>query len=128
MANATHLYIWQIQVLPDQIYDWRSQWITHGMNGYHHIGYVDAAYVASANVTLTISARDGNSAANITLPSTANNYQRVFFRPTFNKGMEYRYSANSANAFQFVLSDWVVGVKPWGSLGPYQPYRLLGEG
>lgn len=128
MANQTIFYLWQIQALPDTVFDWRSQFISHGIEGYHHVGYIDAAYIASAAVTLTISARDGTSPANITLPSTANNYQRVFIRPTFNKGMLFRYSGNSANAFQFVLSDWVVGVKPWNATGPYQEYRLLGEG
>lgn len=126
--NQTHLYLWQIQALPDQVMGWRSQWISHGIEGYHHVGRIDAAYCATANVTLQLQAFDGTSSSNITLPSTGGNYQRVLFTPTFNKGMLYRYSANSNNAFQFVLPDWIAYVKPWGSQGSYQPYRLLGEG
>lgn len=126
--NFSEFYLWQIQALPDTVYDWRSQWITHGIDGYHHVCRIDAAYVSSANVTLSISANDGTSAANIIMPSTSNNYQRVLFTPTFNKGLLFRYSGHSNNAFQFVLPDWVIWVKPWNATGPYQEYRLIGEG
>lgn len=126
--NLTRLYLWQIQALPDQVMGWRSQWISHGMDSYHHVGWIDAAYCANNNVTLQLQAFDGTSANNITLPSTGGAYQRVRFNPTFNKGMLYRYSANSNSPFQFVLTDWIAYVKQWGSAGPYQAYRLLGEG
>lgn len=127
-GSPTELFLWQIQSLPDQVFDWRSQFISHGMNGYHHIGAIMAAYVASANVTLTISAFDGTAPAAITLPSTGGVYQRIWLNPTFNKGLLFRYSGHSTQPFQFALQDWIAYVKPWGDPGPYQQYRLIGEG
>jgi len=124
----TELFLWQIQALPDQVFDWRSQFISHGMNGYHHIGAIMVAYIASANVTLSFAVFDGTAPANITLASTGGLYQRVWLNPTFNKGMLFRYIGHSSNPFQFVLQDWIAYVKPWGDTGPYQPYRLVGEG
>jgi len=124
----TELFLWQIQALPDQVFDWRSQFISHGIKGYHHIGSILAAYAASSNITLSFSVFDGTVPANITLASTGGLYQRVLLKPTFNKGLLFRYTGHSANTFQFILQDWIIYVKPWGDAGPYQPYRLLGEG
>lgn len=128
LGKRTELFIWQIQALPEQVFDWRSQFISHGKKGYHHIGAIMAAYVATAPVTLSFQVKDGTAPASITLPSTGGNYSRIWLNPTFNKAILYRYIGHSTDPFQFVLPDWITYVKEWTEPGPYEAYRLIGEG
>lgn len=125
---STTFYLWQIQSLPDQLYNWRSQFISHGLKGYQHVGPILASYVASDTVTLSFSVFDGTAPANITLPSTAGQIQRSLLIPTFNKFRLIRYICSSPSPFQILLQDWLVKVGEWGRPGDYVSYRLLGEG
>lgn len=111
---------------PEAVNTWKTQNTAHGMQGYQHIGRIEAAYSSVASVSLTITAFDGVSPSVITLPSTGGAYQRILLTPTFNKGQLYGYAAVSSGRFQIYLNDWIVYVRQWGSPGPYTPYRLLG--
>lgn len=124
----TELYLWQIEALPDAVFNWRSQLISHGMNGYQSIPEILATYSSVAPVTLSFKVFDGTAPANITLPSTNAIPQKILLRPTFNKFRLIQYAASSSQPFQINLPDWLVKVGEWGRQAEYQSYRFVGEG
>lgn len=111
---------------PESGTTWETQFTAHGLSGFHHIGRIEAAYSALADVTLTITAYDGTSPAAITLPATTGVYRKLLVHPTFNKGQLFKYSAVSSQPFQIYLNDWIVWLGEWNRQSAYLAYRLLG--
>jgi hypothetical protein len=87
---------------------------------------VSVAYRSTAAVTLTITAYDGTSPAQVTLPSTGGAVQKVTFPLTFNKGTLYTYSFTSAQPFAIYEDDLEVLVGAWGRGDSYTNYPLVG--
>lgn len=124
----TTLFLWEIQDIADRVFNWRSQYISHGLKGYQHIPWILASYVASDTVTLSFQVFDGTAPASISLPSTAGQLKRIVLVPTFNKFRLIRYIASSTSPFQILLPEWRVKVGEWGRTTAYVSYQLLGEG
>jgi hypothetical protein len=118
---------WIAQKTPDIGATWITQASALGQQGYMSIPRIEAAWSATAEVTLTITAFDGTSPAVLTLPSTGGKYHKEHLTLTPNKGTLYQFSAVSASPFQMFLNDWVVSVCPWGRSGPEVPFRNLGS-
>jgi hypothetical protein len=76
---------------------------------------------------LTIQTVDGQSPANITIPSSAGAYKKAYFPLTPNKGLLYSFTAKSTAPFQFFLDDWEIHCGQWGRTGPYTVAKKLGE-
>jgi hypothetical protein len=120
----TILYQWIGFALPDGVSAWRTQFLTHGLEGYQHISRIQAAWASTQPVTLAITAYDGTSPQTITLPSTSGVLHKQLLSVTFNKGQLYKYSATSTAPFQLDLANWIIFVGQWGRTGKYVSYRL----
>lgn len=117
---------WMAQPTPELATTWTTPFTSHGVAGYHHIGRIEAAYAAQSTVAFAITSFDGTSPQLIVLPATGGAYQKLLITPTANKGMLYRYSAVSAQAFQIFINSFLIYVGQWARQGPYLQYRLLG--
>jgi hypothetical protein len=117
---------WFAEATPEQAETWATQPTSHGQLGYHSILRIEAAYSATASVSLAVTAFDGTSPTTITLPSTGGAKQKVLLTPTFNKGTLYTYSGISAQPFAIYRNEFTVYVAGWGRSGPAVPYNLLG--
>ena len=117
-------YIWE--PAPESVRTWQTQPTSHGLQGFHHILRIEAAWVSSSPITLTITAYDGTSPAPIILPSTGGARARALFTLTPNKAQQFIYSATSASPFMVFLEDWIAWVGPWGRVSEYIPYRQFG--
>lgn len=117
---------WIFQATPEAALVWTTQATAHGLRGFQHVRQVSVAYRSAAAVTLTITAYDGTSPAQVTLPSTAGAVQKVTFPLTFNKGTLYTYSFTSAQPFAIYEDDLEVLVGSWGRGDSYTNYPLVG--
>lgn len=124
----TQLYIWQpsFVVQPARTIAWYTFGTAFGQDGYMHIREIAVAYVAAADVTLTIVSFDGQSPAPITLPATSGQYRKVMIPLTANKGQLYRFAATSSADFQFFFDEWETHVGQWRRSGPYASVRGFG--
>jgi hypothetical protein len=111
---------------PELAETWETQATSFGNNGFSHIQRIVAAYVASAPITLTITAFDGTSPIPVTLPSTGGAYQKLLVVLTYNKGQLYTFAAQSTGQFQLYLDDWEILVGAWGREGAYTTWKSLG--
>lgn len=128
ISLPTTVYEWSSEFVaqPLLIRSWKSVPTSHGLKGYHHIRDLFFAYLASAPVTLTITAYDGNSPAVLTLPSTSGLYNKVEFVPTFNKGLMFTYEATSDEPWAPIEEDCEVHVGAWARSGEYSVFTGLG--
>jgi hypothetical protein len=117
---------WVFELAPENVRTWQTQRTAHGITGYQHISRIEAAWSATADVTLTISSFDGQSPGPLTLASTGGVKQKILLTLTPNKGTLYSYRAISSAPFQLWLGDWVIWVGAWDRQGPYMAYRNLG--
>lgn len=118
---------WKCQPAPENVQTWVTPFSSFGLPGYKSLPWIDLAYRASDNVTLSFSVVDGTAPQSISLPSTGSApYQtlRVFLTP--NKGLAYQFSATSSGDFQIFLEDWTFWVAPWGRKGALVPWKALG--
>jgi len=120
----TTLLEWRFYALPDGVYTWNSQWMSHGLNGYQHVARIECAYAADAAVTLSFEAFDGTAAQDVVLPSTGGVYQKKLITLTQNKFYLVRYSAVSTAPMQIYQDAWTVFVGPWARQGPYLPFHF----
>jgi hypothetical protein len=117
---------WIWQPTPELAKTWTSQPTTHGLGGYHHIKKIVFAYIASAQVTLTLTAYDGTSPSSIVLASTGGASQKLEIIPTFNKGLLFTYSGVSTAGWSPLLAQCEIHVGAWNRSGSYEIYRNLG--
>lgn len=117
---------WVYQPTPENVETWQTQATSFGLSGFSHIQRIIAAYTATADVILTITAFDGTSPAPLTLPSTGGLYKKVLFVLTFNKGQLFTFSGISTSPWQAFLDDWEIMVGNWGRPNEYLNYRSLG--
>lgn len=117
---------WIAEATPEVGTTWTTQATSHGMQGYHSVLRIEAAYSSIAAVSLRLTAFDGTSPALLTLPSTGGAKQRILLTPTMNKGMLYTYSATSPSAFQLFGKETTIEVAGWGRRGAATKYHLLG--
>lgn len=124
-AQATELLGWQpmSQPVPIKVFRWQTQATSFGMDGYGHIREILAAYKSTSPVTLSITAFDGNSPANVTLPSTSGAVQKVLFPVTFNKGMLYTFDGVSDEPWTPYFDSWEFHVGQWGRTEGYRTVR-----
>lgn len=123
---ATLLRSWQpmLQSVPVSLFLWKNQGTAFGTEGYKHIRQIIFAYKSTAPVTLTITVYDGTSPVPIVLPSTSGAYRKTLFTPTFNKGMLFFITMESADTeWQPYLGDSEFYVGPWERGGPYGVIR-----
>lgn len=127
-SSATILNLWQpsYDIQPARQIAWQTFGSSYGISGFGHIPWLEIAYLSTQPITLTISVVDGTSPSPITLPSTGGVYTKALFRPTFNKGRLYNFSASSAATFQIFEDDCVIMWAPWGRTGPIEMKRNLG--
>lgn len=123
--EVTKLFGWQpmSQPVPIKVFRWQTQPTSFDFDGYGHIREVLAAYKATAAVTLTITAYDGNSPQNVTLPSTGGAVQKVLFPVTFNKGMLYTFDGISTEPWTPYFDSWEFHVGKWGRTDNYHIWR-----
>ena len=117
---------WVFELAPENVRTWQTQRTAHGITGYQHISRIEAAWSATADVTLTVTSFDGQSPGPLTLASTGGVKQKTLLTLTPNKGTLYSYRAISSAPFQLWLGDWVIWVGAWDRQGPYMAYRNIG--
>jgi len=115
---------WVSEATPESALTWTTQWTSHGLLGFHHIGRLQVSYCSNANATLTITS-DGVSPANITLPTSNNSRVTLTVPVGVNKGSQYKYTAASNSSFQLFLNDWVVWIMPWSG-GDWVQWKNFG--
>lgn len=128
-AVPTRLYAWQpsFVIQPARGIGWYTFGTTFTLNGYIHIREMLIAWVSTQPVTLTIATFDGQSPANVIIPSSGGTYQKAYFPLTPNKGLLYSFTARSTAPFQFFQDDWEIHAGAWGRSGPYTVAKKLGE-
>jgi hypothetical protein len=126
----TTLFEWSLEFAPQPITirTWRSVPTSHGLNGYHSVYRIRFAYKTKGTnaVTLKLTAFDGTSPENISMPGTSGAYQKVEFTPTFNKGLLYTYEATSDGEWTPIIEDCEVLVAAWDRSSPCTVFTGLG--
>jgi hypothetical protein len=112
---------------PEFAETWETQPSVHGLKGYMHLRQISLTYSATAPVTLMVTAFDGTSPQNITLPSTGGAVQKLVSPFTFNKGQLFTYAATSSVPFQIYLDKSEVLVGGWGRQDAYVNVPLVGD-
>lgn len=127
-ALPTKLYAWQpsFVIQPAKGLGWYTFGTTFALDGYMHIRELMLAWVSTAPVTLAITSYDGQSPAQITIPSSGGALQKAYFPLTANKGLLYKFVAQSAQPFQLWLDQSEVHVGEWARQGPYATSRSFG--
>ena len=123
-SGTAELYEWVYQGVPNGVFDWATQPSNLGLDGFKSIYRIEAGYIASEVVTLTI-ASDGISPAVLTLPSTGGAYRKTFLTLTPNKGELYSFATHSSGLHQLILPEFAVWVSAWGRQGQMIPFRGL---
>lgn len=126
-TGATRLYkaIFHAQLQPKSSTLFTSQATSHGFPGYSHVREAWVALISNDDVVFSITV-DGVSYS-YTVPSTGGAFRKVYLPLKPHKGKLFRYSA-SGSAFTLFGEDTVVHVKPWGTEGPYLPFKPFLEG
>lgn len=107
---------WVFQATPESMVQWGpTQATSHGQDGFHFLYSLQAAYISTAPITLTITSVDGTSPAALVLPSSGGVASKPTLFFTFNKGKLFIYKATSANPFQLFLQEWSLKVGNWGA-------------
>lgn len=121
-STPTLIHAWQpmYQAVPVSVFDWKTQITSFGWAAYGHLRQWNISYRALADVTITITAYDGNSPAVITLPATAGEVVKIMVPFTFNKGMLYRFFGTSTAEWAPYLSESELFVGAWGREDAYQ--------
>lgn len=129
-STPTKLYIWQpsFTIQPARAVAWYTFGSAFGISGYMHVRELMLAWVSTADITLTITAYDGQSPTFVTIPSSAGAYQKRLFVLSANKGVLYKFSATSLEKFQLFLDDSEIRVGAWGRTSPYMVSRNFGGG
>lgn len=126
-TEPTILYLWQPlhESLPIHVLNWSPEGMGFGLPGYKFVYRLVAAYRATDDVTLTLTAYDGTSPQPITLPSTNGEYRKTLFTFTPNKGMLYFMTATSSEPWQPYTDEWELHVGQWGRPGACTIFRDL---
>lgn len=112
--------------IPELTTNWKTEGTAHGMDGYKHLSpRVWIALISTQDVTFTIMV-DGINYV-LTVPSTGGLYMTQKIMLPVMKGLTFQYNlVESTAGFRLFLKDSKVGVKPWGSTGPYQMISIFG--
>jgi len=118
---------WVVEPTPEVAETWITQPTTHGLKGFMHVRQISITYASSTAVTLSIGVFDGTAPANITLPPTGGQVQKIVFVPTFNKAQLYSYSFTAPAPFQIYADKSEVLVGQWGRDDAYINRPLVGD-
>ena len=134
VSQPTELISWQpmVQPLPIPLLSWYPEAMGFGLEGYKTIWKMIVAYKSTAAITLAITAYDGTSPSNVTLPSTSGAYRKTVFTLSPNKGMLFKLSATSSAQWTPYFDEWEIHVGKWGRQEPCTVFRnltqVMGEG
>lgn len=117
----TVIFVWQpmYQAVPVKVFHWKTQKTSFGLLAYKHLRLWNFCYRAATEVTITITAYDGTSPANLILPSTGGAVVKVLFPFTFNKGMLYDFEGMSTGEWAPYFSESELWVGMWSRDGVY---------
>lgn len=124
----TRLFVWQpsLTIQPAETIAWQTFGASFNMMGYGHIREIAFAYVSTAPITMTIASVDGQSPADVIIPSSAGKYNKLLLPLTANKGQLFNFKAISENPFQLFLDDCEIRIGQWSRQGPYDIQKTLG--
>ena len=123
-AGLPILYGWDVafQPAPELSPSWLSGPTAHGIQGYQHVAGIYFAYRSNGSVVLSLII--DNVVYTYALPTTSNQYVRVFQWLRAVKGLGFQYGAQGVGnaALQVFDADCEVLLQPFGQSG-YMAYK-----
>lgn len=136
-AHSVRLYpldtipwrVWSVQWVwvpyPELALDWGTELLSHGLEGYGHIGEMNVAHISTADITLTLTP-DVGPVQVITIPNSGGAQVKVLVIPPAFKWKLLGYQFSSSAAFRLWKEDVEVKVGQWGREDKYQIVKPFG--
>lgn len=120
--SPTMIHAWQpmYQSVPVSVFLWKTQKTSFGWPAFGHLRQWNFAYRADAEVIINITAYDGTSPEDITLPATSGEVVKIMVPFTFNKGQLYDFEGTSEGEWTPYLSESELFCGAWGREDGYQ--------
>jgi hypothetical protein len=119
---------WIFKPFPEQMIQWVTEGISHGLKGWQHIFFANIGQISTADLTLTLTL-DGSRTLSVNVPNSGGVFQKTKVPIGQNKfkTCAYRIDCDSSNApFRVFFKDLEIYCREWGSAGPYSVVRPFG--
>lgn len=124
--------LWSVEFIfqpfPEACQEWHSEFISHGLEGWQHLGEMNVAYLSDADVYLTLRPYPSlpGPPLQVVIPNSTGVQAKALVNvPAFKfKLLSYHFS--SFLPFRLWKEDIEVRVGPWGRTGKYQLVRPFG--
>lgn len=136
-AHSVRLYpldtvpwrVWTMQWVwvpyPELALNWVTELLSHGMEGYAHIGIMNIAHLSTADITLTLIPDEGTPQV-IVIPNSGGEQEKVMVTPPAFKWKLLGYQFTSPQPFRLWKEDIEVKVGQWGRTDKYRIVKPFG--
>jgi hypothetical protein len=130
IAQDTVLWqLWGVEWIsvpfPELCNEWHTEAVSHGIDGWQHIGEINIAHISTSDLTMTLVPDTGPPVV-ITIPNSAGAQVKTYLSIPAFKYKLVSYNFTAAQPFRLWKEDIEVKIGKWGRPDSYQTVKPFG--